>query len=82
MERASSKTTDRDAGHITQTLTHFTRCFVGERQRQNIRWRHAMFHDQVCDPQGEDARFAAASASAHQNGTRRSGNCSALFGIQ
>ena len=54
------------AEELPDALLHFARGLVGERHRQDVAGRHALF-DQMRDADGDDARLARARARQDQD---------------
>ncbi len=63
-------------------LAHFARGFIGERDGEDGRRRHAAFGDNVRDAMRDDARFAAARAGQNQQRTFGVAHRFTLLGIE
>ena len=57
----------RDVRHRTETLPHFVRRFVGERDRENVFGRDPLFRDKMCNAGREYSRLSASRARKHEN---------------
>ena len=63
-------------------VPHLVRGLVGERDRQNRRWRHMVIANDAGDAVRDDAGFAAAGAGQNQQRTFGMRNGFALLGIE
>src|SRR6516162_4763662 len=81
MERATPEPACINRQQIGDAIEHFARCFVREREEQNISWIDTVL-EQVRYAIRQGARFSRACAGDHKNRARRSCDRRELLFVQ